>query len=226
MTENDYEKLLRDTQAPWQNDGFGVRGPIEPKGAPDIDVVNYRNPDIGVLRPPVTNPVFPDLPALPGVSAGAVADVNTYSFKMIDASNDPKNPHFKDKPKPPVILIIDGSVSDSSGNPQFPSGMGNDDFYLQVGGDGYVVWCEITYDTSTLLITSANINQGSSIPASTLGDTFIKLGDITIESNGTVTPHNTQCGDINLAFIYGALNGAPALYLLSQMDVPQALPQP
>lgn len=231
LTETEYNQLLRDSQAPWQKDGFGVQGPPSASstfiGAPDLPapsslptVPGTRDPDRIIVRPPVTtDPVAPSLTPL-SVPAASI-DINTYSFKMVDATGDPNNPI---KPPGRAILIYDGQVSSNGDAPQFPSGMGNDDFYLQITGDGYKVWCEIAYDTTTLAITSSNISQGAVIPTSTLGDAFVLLGSITIEPDGTLTPHNTQCGDINIDLIYGALNGALALFLVSQIDVPQLVP--
>jgi hypothetical protein len=143
----------------------------------------------------------------------ATSDVNDYGFKMIDASetDDNGNPVFK-------VLIFDGYV-----NGQLPSGMGNDDFILPVGGDGYKIWVEVTYNANTLAITPPTINQGPVIPDSSLGNAFLLLGDVSV-TDTSLTPRNAQCGDINVSFIYGALNGAAAIYLLSQVDDPQSTP--
>ncbi len=116
------------------------------------------------------------------------------------------------------VRFIDGYV-----NGVLPTGMGSDDFTLTFGGDGYKAWVEVTYDTTTLAITSLTIAQGPTIPTSTLGDAFFLLGDVSI-TDGILTPRNAQCGDINVEFIYGDINGALALFLLSQIDDPQSVP--
>jgi hypothetical protein len=146
-----------------------------------------------------------------GEQAGATGSSNSniYAFQMDSAGAT-------------QILIHDGQVSSNGGSGVFPSGMGSDNFTLTVA-DGDQVWVEVTYDTTTLAITSATIANGAAIPDSSLGDAYFLLGYVNIASGATV-PHNTQCGDINIAFIYGDFNGAPALFLLSQLDVAQPLP--
>jgi hypothetical protein len=171
---------------------------------------------------------FPETVAEAVTQQNIVAVSNIYSFQMDDATD-------KEGPK---VRIHDGEVSANGDNGEVPDGMGNDDFILGIANDGDNVWVEVTYDTDTLAITSRTIGTGSGIPDSTLGDAYLLLGYVTFAQDakgntiyssktGLATgtdPHNVQCGDINIAFMYGAFNGAAALYLLSNLDAPQPIP--
>ena len=193
---------------PWQIDGLGIKGPQPTTSpVPDVDVNRRSDQLVGSVNRPFEPDPEPYAQSTVEQTP-ATADDNNYGFKMIDASDN----------EGPKVLLIDGYV-----NGMLVPGMGNDDFILPVGGDGYKIWVEVTYDTITLAITSLNINQGPTIPDSTYGDAYLLLGDVSIDDKDNLTPRNAQCGDINIAFIYGALNGAPAIYLLSQLDDPQPI---
>jgi hypothetical protein len=159
---------------------------------------------------------FPETPAAEETTTqpGTDTEFGIYSFRLENQTDD----------EGVKVLIRDGMV-----NGVTPTGMGNDDYILPIALDGDNVWVEVTYDTTTLTITSASLNTGTGIPDSTLGTAFLLIGYVNWDTNPNtggpenVIPHNTQCGDINIGFIYGALNGAPALFLLSQIDDPQAL---
>lgn len=145
---------------------------------------------------------------------------NIYSFQMDDATDN----------EGAKVLIHDGEVSTNGGDGMLPDGMGNDDFILTINADGDDVWVEVTYDTGTLDITSLTIGTGTGIPDSSLGNAYVLLGYVTFGNLNPKTgfptstdPHNTQCGDINIDQIYGAFNGQPALFLLSQIDAPQPI---
>lgn len=245
MDQNDYEKLMRDTPAPWQEDDLGVRGVVEPTaiksriGSPDFTdpVPQYQNPDRIIVRPPLPGPPVPALPSPAAPPPGSTV-TNIYSFQMDDATNTTvKTSDGKPLTPGAKVLIHDGEVSANGSDGVVPSGMGNDDFILNIAADGDDVWVEVTYDPTTLTISSATVNTGTGIPNSTLGNAYLLLGYVTFKQDAKgntifnkttglpvgTDPHNTQCGDINIAFMYGAFNAAPALFLLSQIDAPQPL---
>jgi hypothetical protein len=157
----DYDEMLRSAKAPWQEDGFGIRGPhveaarstlsgSELPGPQSASVPHYRNPDRAVPRPLIPDVAVPSLPTLappPGTSGPSTI----YSFMMEDATDN----------EGAKVLIHDGEVSANGGDGQLPPGMGNDDYILPVNADGDDVWVEVTYDTDTLAITSLSIGTGT-----------------------------------------------------------------
>jgi hypothetical protein len=209
--QDDIDQALRDATPRWAKDGFGLRGPQEEQA----NIVRRSDQPKGSVDREPRQPAFPPPTDDDPPSVAAVAAQN-YNFEMEDASDG-------DGLK---VLIHDGFVSAPGADPIMPSGMGSDDFILPVGGNGYKVWVDATYDTTTLLFTSVSINQGPSIPDSSLGHAFFLLGNIVSEDGRTTTPQNSQCGDINVSFIYGAFNAAPALFLQLQADDPQPIPPP
>lgn len=158
---------------------------------------------------------FPEAITEDQVIAAATPEENTneYSFQLdvdfIDAKDYTVNIH-----------VGYGEINDTP-----PDGMtGADDYILFIPGanDGTEIYAVVTYDTTTLAITSRSLAFGFSVPDSTLGTLYIPIGfvDITYDEHGTITgadPHNRQCGDIQLGFLYGAMNGAPALFILNQV---------
>jgi hypothetical protein len=209
LAESEQKKLADALRAPpsWQTDGLGIKGPQPATSpAPSVDVNRRSDQPVGSI----TRPFDPDpAPAAESTvtQAPVTVDDNNYGFKMIASGKKDDND----------VRFIDGFV-----NGVLPTGMGNDDFTLTFGGDGYQAWVEVTYDPSTLAITSRTINQGPAIPASTLGDAFLLLGDVSI-TDGILVPRHAQCGDINIGFVFGDVNGTPALFLLSQLDDPVAV---
>src|ERR1700730_11355005 len=124
----DYDEMLRDAKAPWQEDGLGVRGPQvyasrstlsgnEIPGPQSTSVPSYRNPDRAVPRPPITDPSPPSLPSPAPPPAGSTV-TNIYSFQMDDATDS----------EGAKVLIHDGEISANGEDGQVPDGMGNDDF--------------------------------------------------------------------------------------------------
>lgn len=148
------------------------------------------------------SPAFPtaqsaSVTQTPGSTGG---NTTNFSFRLENAS-------VGDSPK---VLINDGEI-----NGEVPIGMGTDTYVLDVY-DGAFVVCTITYDSVTLAITSTSFSAAASMPTSTLGVLYIEIGRIFVDFDdqghiASFTAVNTQCGDINVAFVYGALNGVPAL---------------
>lgn len=132
-------------------------------------------------------------------TSGSSVEIN-FSFQLENASvgNTPK------------VLIRDGEV-----NGETPIGMGTDSYVLTVY-DGAFINLIVTYDTSSLAVTSLTFEVNSFVPDPTLGTFYIEIGRTYVDFGDTgnissFTPVNTQCGDINFQLIYGAVSGQPAL---------------
>jgi hypothetical protein len=149
----------------------------------------------------------------------STANANEYSFELELKKIDPQAYTI-------LIHVGYGEINDTP-----PSGMtGADDYVLTIPGaaDGTEIYAVVTYDTDTLDITSRSLGFDFSVPDSTLGILYIPIGfvDITYGPTGAiseVSPHNRHCGDINISFVYGAANAAPALFELVQFADPQPL---
>lgn len=157
---------------------------------------------VGTVKRREISPAFPTAKSATVTQNATSAAGNTtnFSFRLENAS-------VADAPK---VLINDGEI-----NGEVPIGMGTDTYVLDVY-DGAFVVCTITYDSVTLAITSTSFSAAASMPVSTLGVLYIEIGRIFVDFDAqghisSFTAVNTQCGDINVAFVYGALNGVPAL---------------
>ncbi len=167
----------------------------------------------------------------PVVDDAVVADTsgstnaNEYSFELEVKQIDPR------------AYTIDIHVGYGEINDTPPDGMtGADDYVLTIAGaaDGTEIWAVVTYDPNSLAITSRSLNFGFTVPDSTLtstiGTLYIPIGFVDINYNSrtgaitSVDPHNRQCGDINIAFIYGAVNGAAGIFFLPQYVTPIQIP--
>jgi hypothetical protein len=105
---------------------------------------------------------------------------------------------------------------------------GADDYILTITDDGTEIWAVVTYNTTTLAITSRSLAFGPSVPDNTWGTVYVPIGFVDItRANGKITevsPHNRHCGDINIEFVYGAMNGVPALFFCQELSPPIAVP--
>jgi hypothetical protein len=101
--------------------------------------------------------------------------------------------------------------------------------------ENMVVFAQITFDPNTLDITDRAIEweDVDAVPDSSITDEkgilITKIGDITwgFDGKGNIIDaavHNTHCGDINVGFNYGEVNGFPALFFTQQLDDPIPLP--
>lgn len=135
------------------------------------------------------------------ISGGSSSSTTHFSFELEDDSS----------PTVPSVIIKDGEI-----NGETPIGMGTDEYNLTGLYDGCFINCIITYDSDTLEITSTTFAVAADVPDSSLGVLYIEIGRVYFDYNveGHVvnfTAVNTQCGDINFQFVYGALNGQPAV---------------
>jgi hypothetical protein len=166
---------------------------------------------------------FPTLPAAAtgdGVVPGPPSlNANEYSFELELDSIDTE------------AYTIDIHVGYGEINDTPPDGMtGADDYIFTIPGaaDGTEFYAVITYDTDTLAITSRTLAFAASVPDSDLGTLNVGIGfvDISYDGDGKITevnPHNRYCGDINLQLSYGVFNGAPALFPVPILGIPQPL---
>lgn len=210
--QDEVAKLLRDSKAGWQQDGFGLRGPptvFEPKSServpiPPFEVKELENKTLrqstGPLGRKDLDPFY-DSGATGDGTAGT--DLNVYSFKLIKPTVAGGN-----------VTMVYGEINGLA--PTEMSGGNDYTFTVAAGNEVYAI---VTYDTSTLAITSRTIGWGGSVPDSSSGILYIPLGYVNI-SGTTISPHNRQCGDINICFSYGDDNGQPALLFLNQYDDP------
>jgi hypothetical protein len=218
--DDDIIAKLRDARPSYQ-DGRGLRG-----NQPDSDLA-VRLPATASRFEFKTSSVAPSapFPALPatapgdgGVAGPPSANANEYSFELELDSIDVD------------AYTIDIHVGYGEINDTPPDGMtGADDYLFTIPGaaDGTEFYAVITYDTDTLAITSRSLAFDFAVPDSTFGTLYVPLGFVDITyTDGKITevnPHNRQCGDIVIAFIYGAFNGAPAIFTLRQYGDPQAI---
>lgn len=195
-------KAMSDIQPRWAQDGLGVRGnerqiisQTTRTQWPD-PVVNYKQAE----RPSVTTPiVFPK----PVVASGSS---QSFPFHVADASDD---------------TGLKVSVKDGKVNDQYPSGMGSNDYVLEIEEETFQeVLLVATFNRETLELTSIFLDVTDD-PASYTDDyvekpIVIPIADIIItydaDSNPIVTVYQKQLGDISFQLVYGALSGAPALY--------------
>jgi hypothetical protein len=145
----------------------------------------------------------PSAPAASAPSLENTVNAGHYSFQIVDATEPNGSPQ---------VLIYDGLVND-----ELPSGMGADN-YIVPATDGMGVYLGITYDTDTFEINSRWVettDNGNPPEDDQFGKFYHKLGDVAVATdssgNVTVTPSNSQCGDLNFKMMVGAVNGAPAV---------------
>jgi hypothetical protein len=223
----DLNRILREAKAPWQQDGSGVRG--SPR-----TISRQPDPPPGG-RWPLKIEQSPETPPFPTITPPAQT-VDDSEEATGDQNNEYGFELELDAPKGVKAIDVDagtakihvgyGEINDTP-----PDGMtGDDDYFLTISVDGTEIWAVVTYDTSTLEITSRSLNFGASVPASTFGTLYIPIGFVDISYDPAtgkikeVNPHNRQCGDINISFVYGSANAAPALFYLSQFGDPEAVP--
>ncbi len=193
----DMWRALNEAKPTWQKDGMGVRG-NNIQGHDEQRAVKYPNVTVTSLNSAATTAV----PAAPKreVEGSGGGNVSNFSFRLEDASED----EF------PKVRIMDGEV-----NHQVPAGMGTDEYVLDTY-DGAYINLIITWDTSTMAITSLTFEANSLTPVSLYGTTYVNIGrtyvDLDDEGNvSNLTAVNHHCGDVNLEWVYGALNGVPAV---------------
>jgi hypothetical protein len=134
-------------------------------------------------------------------SLGPVSESgSTVAFSVVDISSGNNL----------AVQVLDGHV-----NFEYPSGMGFGDFTLTISSST-TVYLIITYNTTTLAITSRSITTGST-PDSTQGTVYIELADVTV-GDGALEIEQLHEGNINMALIYGAFNGAPAIIPLRALS--------
>jgi hypothetical protein len=118
-------------------------------------------------------------------------------------------------------LVVAGKV-----NGEFPDGMSLDtDYILSLEEEA---WQEIllivTYDPDTLEITSRTLDVSDDPDDSSDGTLIVAIADIYITYDGAgkpvVTIDQKIVGDLDFSLIYGALNGAPALYAVQVVGKP------
>jgi hypothetical protein len=132
---------------------------------------------------------------------GPVAESgSTVAFSVIDVSTG----------NTLAIKVLDGHV-----NFEYPTGMGFDNFVLNISSST-TVYLIITYNQTTLAITSRTITTGTT-PDSTAGTVYIELADITV-AGGALEIEQLHEGNINMALVYGAFNGAPAIIPLRALS--------
>lgn len=164
---------------------------------PQIDGVVMRRP-VQADFPPIE----PVQEVSQTVAGGGGAD---FSF-MMEGAKDPDDDFGA------VVTIHDGEV-----NGEVPTGMGTDDFFLNVNFDGAFINLIVTYNTTDLSITSLTFAVESDVADPTLGTFRVEIGRVFLDfdsNTGKVTnvsTVNTQCGDINFQLIFGSLNGQPSI---------------
>lgn len=146
-----------------------------------------------------------------------------YRIPFVPPSITPTIPGSSKVPALPFELVnattggvLKIKVTDGKVNKAFPSGMGFNNYVLNLVEESFQeVYLIITYDEDNLSITSRTLGMSDSPPDSTPGTLIISIGSITItydaNSNPIVTPANDAVGNIQFAFVYGAYNGEPAL---------------
>lgn len=223
MDDNTIEKIMRDTQPRWLEDGFGLRGPQRPTPVPRGDTPQNVSPEgRWPLRVQLSQSELPeDAPqVIEQTTQEVAASTNEgYQFQFLfDSIDGDIGSQTVD------ILILDGEV-----NGTFPSGMtGADDYTVTLTTAGSEVYVVQTYNTSTLVFDTPTIAFGASVPDSTFGTLYVPLGFVDWDYDPdtgaiiNVVPRNRQCGDINIALVFGAYNAARAVFALHQYSDPVA----
>ena len=225
--DDDIIQKLRDARPSYQ-DGTGLRG-NQPNSdlAARLSATAPRHNFQITESPP--RPPFPEQPAIVNAETppqGAPAtNVNEYSFELENYAS-PGTLAIDPDAYTVSIHVAYGEINDTP-----PDGMtGADDYFLTIPGanDGTEIYAVITYDTDTLAITSRTLAFAASVPDSDLGTLNVGIGfvDISYDGDGKITevnPHNRYCGDINLQLSYGVFNGAPALFPVPILGIPQPL---
>lgn len=207
--------LLRDTPGSWE---AGMRQPAAPANKMNENR-RWDAPRHHVTIVPSEGAASAPSAGLP-VTTAAVADSGDYSFKMALDGIDTD------------AYTVDIHISYGEINWEPPAGMTSaNDYAITIPGsaDGTEFYAVITYDPATLAVTSRSITFDWSVPDSVLGTLNIPIGTVHITYDpltgdiAAVTPHNRQCGDIVIAFVYGSANSAPALFTLRGYDDPVPL---
>lgn len=199
--EDPIYQRLRDTPASWEK-----ATPLSTSRMA-IDRTNIRKWEPVTFTTVQSPTTIPPVAAVPGLTVTAATEqANEYSFELEVDSIDTDAGDVD-------IHIGYGEINDIP-----PAGMtGADDYVITISVDGTEIWAVITYDPDTLLITSRSLAFGPAVLPSTLGILNVPVGFVDINYDPMtgkiieVNPHNRQCGDINVAFVYGAQNGARAL---------------
>lgn len=225
MPPDELLKRLADAQPSFLKDGQGIRGnPIKVLSGKTPTTSKYN---FAITQPPPETTPFPTpSPSEAGgtQNPGGAAGSNVYGFQLDLDSIDQ------------TAYTIDIHVRYGEINLEPPDGMTDaDDYVFTIPGanDGEEIWAGIIFDIPTLSLTDRYLDHGLVIPNSTLvgttGTLIVPIGFIDIQYGGggsisVVTPRNRHCGDINIGFVYGAVNGSPGLFFLSQLDDPIQLP--
>ena len=118
----------------------------------------------------------------------APAEINNYSFKMVDASTGDNA----------QVRVMDGLVIDSEGQEFQPGGMGNDQLVLQAN-DGWDVYLEIRFNQNTGAILDVQVHTSPQTPFDLPhGRQHVTLGKVFVDDtpNGPfVLGVNHICGD-------------------------------
>jgi hypothetical protein len=172
---------------------------------------------------PTLLPVHAFADFLPAVGRGA-------AFDVFDATTTV----FPSGPVNLKVKVIDGKV-----NGEYPSGMGFNNYVISLDEESYQqVYLYITYDETTLDITSRTLDVSDSPPDPVSGTLIIPLADITISYTAISLPdHPTSLpyvsvinqledGNINFTLIYGLQDGVPALLAIKSYGDWIPLPEP
>jgi hypothetical protein len=191
LSEDKAYELLQKTKAPWQEDGFGIRGDLKQQQTNSatagtfLPSVVHRNPDT-ITRRSVSDSAStpPDL-ATPAVPPSTTPP-NVYTFEMFNASD--KNGH--------KVLILDGTVYGPFDDGNTPQGMGNDNFTIDIndGDDAYLV---IPIADNRAVVPPITIATGPTTPDDTDTTLYVTIGNFSIDKN-IVTVENTLCGDYTI----------------------------
>lgn len=119
-----------------------------------------------------------------------------YTFECSDASTADDGAQ---------VLILDGLVygpNDATG--VVPVGMGADDYTITVA-DGNEIWLVISYDVTSMVISTVALDVGAITPDDDVagGTKYHKIADVLVDESGdipVVTSTNAQCGDLIIPF--------------------------
>jgi hypothetical protein len=207
--KNALEAFLRDATPSWVKDRSFFQPPPVLVDRTNVKrwedykeevVASYETPD------PAPQQITEETPA-------AAAAASSYAHQLEAQSVDQTTGIV-------TVRIRDG---DTGGAPS-DALMGSDTMTIALTLEGSEIWEHVTYDTSTLAITARAIGSGATVPTSTLGELYVPIGYVNWEIDPvsglivSVAPHNRHCGDINVQFIYGQHNGAPALFAVLGFD--------